>query len=117
MRLRLVLILAGFLALPLPLLADTAEQEINYLIQQVAESGCTYIRNGTEHDAADAADHLRLKYQRGNRHADTAENFIDRLATESSWTGEPYVLRCGDKSEPAGTWLHRALETYRQGQR
>jgi hypothetical protein len=117
MKLRIALILACILALPLPAYPANAEQEIGYLIQRVADSGCIYVRNGTEHDAADAADHLRLKYKRGNRYADTAENFIDRLATKSSWTGEPYILRCGDESEPAGAWLHRELATYRQEHR
>lgn len=93
--------------------ADQAEQEINHLIGQVETSGCVYIRNGTEHDAESAADHLRLKYRRGKRYADTAEHFIDRLASASSWTGKTYQLRCGDVTEPSADWLHRELRGYR----
>ena len=93
--------------------ADRAEQEINHLISQVEQSGCIYIRNDSEHDAESAADHLRLKYQRGGRYVDTAEHFIDRLASESSWTGKPYELRCGGVTEPAADWLYRELHSYR----
>ena len=93
--------------------ADQAETEINYLLDYVAASGCTFVRNGDAHDSADAADHLRMKYDRGERYADTAENFIDRLATESSWSGDPYTVTCGQVTEPSGAWLHRALDTYR----
>lgn len=93
--------------------ADQAATEINYLLDYVAASGCTFVRNGDAHEAADAADHLRLKYDRGERYADTAENFIDRLATESSWSGDPYTVTCGRVTEPSGEWLHRALDEYR----
>jgi hypothetical protein len=90
-----------------------AEAEIAYLLQRVADSGCLFSRNGATHDAADAADHLRLKYRRGRRYADTAEHFIDRLASGSSWSGEPYSIECADYSGPSGPWLHRALREYR----
>ena len=93
-----------------------ADREIEYLLAYVAGSGCVFVRNGDDHDAADAADHLRLKYDRGRRYADTTEQFIDRLASESSWTGKAYSVTCGDTTEPSGDWLHRALAEYRQSQ-
>jgi hypothetical protein len=93
---------------------ETADAEIQYLLDYVAASGCAFERNGDIHDAVDAADHLRLKYSRGKRYADTAENFIDRLASESSWSGETYTVTCGDTTQPSGEWLHRALADYRQ---
>ncbi len=93
---------------------EPGDAEIQYLLTYVADSGCVFHRNGDDHDAADAADHLRLKYSRGRRYADTAENFIDRLASESSWSGETYRVTCGDTTEPSGDWLHRALADYRE---
>ena len=93
---------------------DNTEAEIEYLLEYVAHSGCTFVRNGSEHDPADAADHLRLKYGRGARYVDSAEQFIDRLASESSWTGKPYSVNCRGRSEPSGQWLHRALAAYRE---
>jgi hypothetical protein len=112
MRHYFLVLLTGLVA-ALPSLADTAEAEITYLIDQVAQSNCFYIRNGNEHDAAEAADHLRLKYRRGKRYADTAENFIDRLASESSWSGDAYQMRCGETTEASRDWLYRALRGHR----
>ena len=93
---------------------DATEREIDYLLGFVEKSGCIFVRNGTEHDSADAADHLRLKYSRGSRYVDSAEQFIDRLASESSWSGKLYTVICDGRTETAGAWLHRALADYRE---
>jgi len=104
-----------FLAVALPTngWAD-ADTEIQYLLGYVETSGCLFERNGTEHDATGAAVHLRLKCTRGKRYAKTAEQFIDRLASESSWTGKTYTVTCNGSTEPSGDWLHGALQEYRQ---
>ncbi len=94
--------------------AGDTEREIEYLLEFVATSGCSFERNGTEHDPADAADHLRLKYSRGTRYVNSAEQFIDRLASESSWTGRAYTVTCDGNTEPSGPWLHRALDEFRR---
>jgi hypothetical protein len=109
------LLLAFALALPGAATAGAeAEQEVAYLLEFVASSGCTFVRNGEDHDSADAADHLRLKYSRGKRYAGSAEQFIDRLATASSWSGDPYTVTCEGKTQTSAQWLHRALAEYRQ---
>ena len=95
--------------------ADAADEaEINYLLDFVASSDCVFIRNGDEHDALDAADHLRLKYSRGKRYVGSAEEFIDRLATESSWSGEPYTVICGGTGQTSAQWLFGALSDHRE---
>ena len=87
-----------------------AETEIRLLIHAVRESGCDFDRNGTLYTAERAAEHLELKYARGKRYADSAEAFIERLATGSSWSGEPYWMICdGDKISSA-KWLAEQLE-------
>ena len=109
------LLLALALALPGAATAGAeTEQEVEYLLEFVAGSGCTFVRNGDDHDSADAADHLRLKYSRGKRYAGSAEQFIDRLATESSWSGDPYTVICEGETQTSAQWLHRALAEYRQ---
>ena len=105
--------LALALASSTALAANSADQEIQHLLSFVEGSGCSFHRNGADHDSADAADHLRLKYRRGGRYADTAEHFIDRLASESSWTGKQYTVTCQGETEPSGEWLHRELKAYR----
>lgn len=114
---RLLPVIALFMALGLSRVAlaqDRAETEIRYLLDYVARSQCTFVRNGTAHDPADAADHLRLKYQRGSRYVNSAEQFVDRLASKSSLSGNPYMVNCGGRTEPTRDWLLRALTEYRQ---
>jgi len=93
---------------------NAADQEIQYLLEFVSNSGCTFMRNGDDHDSPDAADHLRLKYNRGKRYVNSADQFIERLATESSWSGDAYTVTCAGQTETSAEWLHRALADYRQ---
>ena len=90
-----------------------ADTEIRALIQAVAESECEFNRNGSLHSAEAAAEHLELKYSRGKRYADSAEAFIERLASTSSWSGEPYQMICDGETQPAGDWLTSTLTTIR----
>jgi hypothetical protein len=94
--------------------SEQAEAEVQYLLSYVENSGCTFHRNGSDHDSAGAADHLRLKYRRGGKYANTADQFIDRLASESSWTGKKYTVTCEGETQLSGEWLHRALQDYRE---
>jgi hypothetical protein len=90
------------------------DADIQYLFDFVAASGCTFIRNGSDSNSEAAADHLRLKYGRGKRHVDSAEQFIDRLASESSWTGKKYTVNCNGEISESKSWLHRALSEHRE---
>lgn len=88
--------------------------EIDFLLGTVANSDCKFIRNGKTHSPADAVDHLQMKRRRGARYFTTAEEFIDRLASKSSWSGKPYLIQCQDQAaEPAGDWFTRHLLEYR----
>ena len=107
----LMILLTGPIAAAL---ADTAaDTEIRALIQAVAESGCEFNRNGSVHSAEAAAEHLELKYSRGKRYAHSAEAFIERLASKSSWSGKPYQMVCDGEEQPAGDWLTATLEEFR----
>lgn len=91
------------------------DETIQLLIVAVETSGCTFIRNNKRHNAGDAADHLRLKLRRGGRYADTPEEFIENLASKSSWTGKPYFMDCpGSEKQPVNQWLRSRLDTIRE---
>jgi hypothetical protein len=96
-----------------PVQANTSEDEIEHLIEFVAASGCDFERNGTIHTSEGAAKHMRLKLSNGKRYASTAENFIDRLASGSSWTGKNYYAICDGKRIKSKDWLHRELQDIR----
>lgn len=72
----------------------TEAEKINALIVSVETlPGAVFIRNGGEHDAKKAADHLRLKLRGAGRRVKTAEDFIRLCASESSLTGRKYRIR------------------------
>lgn len=92
----------------------TMNAEIDFLLETVAASGCTFIRNGSEHDAEAARDHLSLKRRRGKRYFDSADEFIERIASKSSWSGKPYRIRCDGVEVTAQEWFEDALSGFRQ---
>jgi hypothetical protein len=55
--------------------------------------GAIFIRNGTEHDAKEAAEHLRMKLQQAGRKVQTADDFIKLCASKSIISGQPYLIR------------------------
>jgi hypothetical protein len=93
-----------------------ARQEIAHLLDFVAQSGCQFNRNGSWHDSKAARDHLQEKYdylQRRNLVPDT-RSFIERAASESSWTHKAYQVRCGNgQTITSAQWLNGELERYR----
>lgn len=104
-----------------PTLATTTEQtvdiEIDHLIQTVASAPCKFQRNGAWYDGRQAAAHLREKFvwmqHLGQIH--TAEEFIIKVATTSSASGQAYVLRCpGEEPIDTASWLYSALATFRR---
>lgn len=91
--------------------------EIDYLMESVANSGCIFIRNGKEHEAVDAVDHLAMKRKRGKRYYDDTDTFVERIASSSSWSGDPYLIRCGDEEErEIEGWYLEKLEEFRKQQ-
>lgn len=90
------------------------DQEIDYLLQTVAKSDCIFIRNGKEYAPGDAKDHLSMKRDRGKKYFSTSEEFVDRLASSSSWSGKPYQIRCGEEIHLAKDWFMAVLTRYRE---
>jgi hypothetical protein len=93
-----------------------ATAEIGYLIEYLERSGCEFYRNGRWYDAAAASAHLRHKYDAlsGIHQFNTADDFIERVATRSSMSGLAYEVRCGGhESRTAESWLREALVAYR----
>lgn len=84
----------------------TEKQKIAKLLDVVERSGVTFIRNGSEHSAKQARQHLELKLRRAGSRIRTARHFIRYLATKSSWTGRLYYIRLKNGTKiPAGKWL------------
>lgn len=94
-----------------------ASQEIELLIQAVEQSGDTFHRNGKTYTAQEGADHLRLKLKRGGKYADTAEHFITRLASKSSWSGKAYQIESTEgEKQSMQAWLEAELARIRKAE-
>jgi Family of unknown function (DUF5329) len=94
-----------------------AQREIERLIADLGSSGCRFERNGRWYAAAEAQAHLRRKYDylRKRGLANTAELFIERGASESSTSGKPYRVRCGDAPAIASAqWFRQRLAIVRR---
>lgn len=95
------------------------QQEVNYLLRYIGDSGCKFKRNGSWSDSKTAEAHVRRKYDFlvARSRVDSTQDFIDGAATESSLTGRPYEIRCGDApSIPSSLWLRDELARYRTSQ-
>lgn len=76
----------------------TEEQKVEKLIDYIRTlEGATFIRNNSEYKPEKAADHLASKWQKHGARVKTAENFVQKLASESS-NGTPYSIRFADGS-------------------
>jgi len=96
--------IAGSIALfamaALPALAAPPAQEqsrIEKLIRYVeSQKAMKFIRNGTEYTPEDAGKFLRGKLEAMGSEVTTARQFIKRIASRSSMSGQPYHVRLAD---------------------
>jgi hypothetical protein len=94
--------------------AESLDQTISYLLDYVATSNATFIRNGTSHTPAEAAAHIKAKYEHFKPQIKTPEDFIRFSASQSLLTGKAYLVRTPDGKEMRlDAWLTAALEAHR----
>ena len=97
-------------------LPPVAKAEIDDLLSRLEASSCTFNRNGTWYPATEAKSHLlrKLKYLEDRGAVQNAEQFIERAASSSSTTGQPYLVQCGSGAPvQSGTWLRSQLQGVR----
>lgn len=114
--------MAALLTCLLPLSAAAAapgpavKTEIDTLLAYLDKSGCRFFRNGTWYVAAEARAHVAKKYQYllGKGQIVSTEAFIDKAASESSISGKPYLVQCGDAAAvESGRWFKDELTRLR----
>ncbi len=86
---------------PAAAMADAAplaeSEKIDRLIRYIAAlEGAVFIRNGTEHGPAEAAQHLQSKREKAGDRVKTADDFIRLCASHSTLSGEAYLIRFAD---------------------
>jgi hypothetical protein len=101
-------------------LSPAARAEIDALLSRLEASSCTFNRNGTWYPATEAKSHLlrKLKYLEDRGAVQSAEQFIERGASSSSTTGQPYLVKCGSGAPvQSGAWLQAQLQVVRSSGR
>ncbi|MNM61823.1 YfeK family protein [Stenotrophomonas lactitubi] len=94
-----------------------ARREITQLIGSLDGSQCQFQRNGSWYGPADARSHLQRKYDYLLKKdmVDTAEQFIERAASQSSMSGKAYRIRCpGQPEQTSAAWFGARLQALRQ---
>jgi hypothetical protein len=86
-------------------------QKIEGLIKHIEGlKDAKFVRNDTEYDAKTAATFLRRKWQRDSS-VKTAADFVDKVASVSSTSGKPYLIRFKDgKETKSGDYLRAELK-------
>ncbi|WP_220635043.1 DUF5329 domain-containing protein [Georgfuchsia toluolica] len=112
------ILILGFLLAPTARAepATSVQIEVNFLLGYVEGTGCEFYRNGSWYDSKAAQVHLRDKYKYlvARNLINTTEDFIARAATESSFSGQPYVVRCnGGATITSSQWLRDELARLR----
>ncbi len=90
--------------------------EVDGMLKAVERSGCEFGRNGTWHEAKAAGAHMRGKYDYlvARDLIATSEDFVNRVGTKSSVSGQPYQVRCtGVAPVASGQWLRIRLAELR----
>lgn len=93
--------------------------EVAHLLKYLETSGCQFQRNGSWYPPARAASHLNRKYEYMLKKGlvTTTESFIEGAASESSASGKPYSVKCGEAAAvPSATWLGDELQRFRTKQ-
>jgi uncharacterized protein DUF5329 len=81
-------------------LPKSEKQKIEALIKEVANlKDAKFVRNGSTYNAGSAATFLRRKWGANESEVKTARDFIDKVASFSGTSGEPYLIRFKDGDE------------------
>jgi hypothetical protein len=90
------------------------KKKIEFLISSVENfKGAVFIRNGSEYDGKAAAEHLRLKLKNAGSRVQTADDFIKLCASQSYFTGRPYMIRLSNgKTIKSEEYFREKLKEY-----
>ncbi len=96
------------------------EQKINFLLEQLGQVDGYFIRNGNDHSPESAVAHMKMKMEKAmnfwfapDQSKWTVDMFIDKIASQSSFSGKPYQIRFkSGQVVNTGDWLNERLEYF-----
>ena len=90
-------------------ISNGEQQKIEFLKTELANSNCSLERNGKRYNAKKALKHINRKHEHFEDEIDSASKFIELTATQSSMSGKPYFIICGDNQVESAIWLSKKL--------
>jgi hypothetical protein len=93
--------------------SSDVEPTVRYLIDYVAGSDLTFVRNEKRYSGAEAAQHMQRKYEHFTDDIHSVDDFIELAASRSLLSGKAYqVISASGDTVPTGEWLRRVLRTH-----
>ena len=93
---------------------EDLKQTVQYLLDFVAKSDLSFIRNGQTYTPKEAAAHMKTKYDYFKWMIKTPEDFIRLAGSKSLLSGRPYLVKTKDGKEiETADWLGKILNDYR----
>jgi hypothetical protein len=112
-------LLASLLLLPVVGQArpEAENQRIEYVLAVIRDmTDAKFVRSGKEYGGAEAVDHLRMKLDKAGEKVQTAEQFIEGIASKSYLTGKAYQIKFNDgRVVNAGPFLTEKLKAHGAG--
>jgi len=85
--------------------------QIEKLLKKIENSDIIFIRNGTEYNSKEAAQHLRNKLKEAKGQIRTVDEFIKNIGSYSSMTGKVYFVKLKNgKMMTAEEWYKKQLK-------
>lgn len=111
-RLALALILGSLAGVARAGVSAAEQARIDRLIEFVqSRKDVKFVRNGSDYSCEDAAKFMRGKLKAMGEHVTSAQQFVDQIASKSSTTGQPYMIRFADgKTIPSAIFLGEELK-------
>jgi hypothetical protein len=88
---------------------ESTQERIDYLINEVAQSNLTFVRNGEKHTCDEAAGHMKAKYDYLRSKVKSTDDFICLCASKSMLSGQPYLVITQQGTIPVAKWLEQRL--------
>lgn len=94
--------------------AATTDEEISYLLSVLTTDGCSFVSNDISYSGREFEQHLRSKLRLNDDLIASADDYIEKIATRSAVSGQPYVAVCDGKLKITKEWFGELLTAYRR---
>lgn len=73
------------------------KHRIEYLLERLGRSSYNFVRNGEAHDSRKAVLLMRYKWVKYGSEVQTAEDFVEKIASGSRTSGSPYYMKANKR--------------------